>query len=122
MLSCSSVVCGCCCSVLTCICEVCASNSGHHDVKSLSAHSTSVGFLFASSIEYLTGTKDQVEKAAKAYRVYVSKADEHQEGEDYLVDHSIVIYLIAPDGECVDFLTQKTTASVTCLNALSRLR
>lgn len=65
----------------------------------------------ASSIEYLTGTKDQVAKAAKAYRVYFSKTEEHDEGEDYLLDHSIVIYLLAPNGDFLDFFTQRTTVS-----------
>ncbi|CAM9462211.1 unnamed protein product [Ectocarpus sp. 13 AM-2016] len=64
---------------------------------------------FHHSIEYLTGTKDQVAKAAKAYRVYFSKTDEHEEGEDYLLDHSIVIYLLAPNGDFLDFFTQRTT-------------
>ncbi|CAN0326777.1 unnamed protein product, partial [Ascophyllum nodosum] len=64
---------------------------------------------FHPSIAYLTGTKDQVAKAAKAYRVYFSKTEEHEDDEDYLVDHSIVIYLIAPNGEFLDFFTQRTT-------------
>ncbi|CAB1110425.1 unnamed protein product [Ectocarpus sp. CCAP 1310/34] len=64
---------------------------------------------FHHSIEYLTGTKDQVAKAAKAYRVYFSKTEEHEEGEDYLLDHSIVIYLLAPNGDFLDFFTQRTT-------------
>ena len=50
-------------------------------------------------------------KAAKAYRVYFSKTEEHEDDEDYLVDHSIVIYLIAPNGEFLDFFTQRTTVS-----------
>ncbi|CAM9423091.1 unnamed protein product, partial [Choristocarpus tenellus] len=66
---------------------------------------------FHQSIEYLTGTKEQVARAAKSYRVYFSKTDEHEEGEDYLVDHSIVLYLLAPDGEFLDFFTQRTTVS-----------
>lgn len=61
------------------------------------------------SIEYLTGTKDQVAKAAKSYRVYFSKTEEHEEGEDYMLDHSIVIYLVAPNGDFLDFFTQRTT-------------
>lgn len=69
---------------------------------------------YLGSIEYLTGTKDQVAKAAKAYRVYFSKTEEHDDDEDYLVDHSIVIYLLAPDGDFLDFFTQRTTVSVGC--------
>ena len=68
-------------------------------------------FYLSNSIQYLTGTKDQVEKAAKAYRVYFSKTEEHNEDEPYLVDHSIVIYLLAPDGDFLDFFTQRTTVS-----------
>lgn len=48
-------------------------------------------------------------KAAKAYRVYFSKTEQHEEGEDYLLDHSIVIYMLAPDGDFLDFYTQRTT-------------
>lgn len=69
----------------------------------------------ADSIQYLTGTKAQVEKAAKAYRVYFSKTEEHDENEPYLVDHSIVIYLLAPNGDFLDFFTQRTTVSLTII-------
>lgn len=70
-----------------------------------------------SSIEYLTGTKDQVAKAAKSFRVYFSKTEEHEEGEDYMLDHSIVIYLLAPNGDFLDFFTQRTTVSCDGSNA-----
>lgn len=65
---------------------------------------------FHPSIDYLTGTTEQVGAAAKAYRVYFSKAhDVDVESEDdYLVDHSIVLYLVAPNGEFVEFYTQRT--------------
>ena len=67
----------------------------------------------------LTGTPDQVRDICKAFRVYHVKAsspppatdDEkgvENEDEDYLVDHSIVMYLIGPDGMCIDFFTQMT--------------
>lgn len=61
----------------------------------------------------LTGTPGQVAKAAKAYRVYfseVDRADGEDAGEDYLVDHSIVIYLLGPDGTFKEFFTQMMTA------------
>lgn len=54
---------------------------------------------------FLTGTPEQVQRMAKKYRVYVSKADETEEG-DYLVDHSIVIYLHDAAGDLADCLTQ----------------
>jgi protein SCO1/2 len=75
---------------------------------------------FSSRIHYidfhprftgLTGTRDQVAAACRAYRVYFSKADEHEDDEDdYLVDHSIIMYLIKPDGEFEDFFTQSVEA------------
>jgi protein SCO1/2 len=36
------------------------------------------------------------------------KANENEsDDEDYLVDHSIVLYLISPEGEFLEFFTQK---------------
>lgn len=53
----------------------------------------------------LTGTPKQIADTCKAFRVYHIQ-QEHEEDEDYLVDHSIVIYLLGPDGEFLDFFTQ----------------
>ncbi|EAZ21820.1 protein SCO1 homolog 1, mitochondrial isoform X1 [Oryza sativa Japonica Group] len=49
----------------------------------------------------LTGTTDEIRKVARAYRVYYMKTEE--EGSDYLVDHSIVMYLMNPKMEFVKF-------------------
>ncbi|PIN17583.1 putative cytochrome C oxidase assembly protein [Handroanthus impetiginosus] len=49
----------------------------------------------------LTGTPDEIKNAARAYRVYYMKTEE--EGSDYLVDHSIVMYLMDPDMQFVKF-------------------
>lgn len=65
---------------------------------------------FHPALLYLTGTVEQVAAAAKAYRVYFSKVDDQTE-EDYLVDHSIVLYLNGPDGQFLDFFTQRTLVS-----------
>lgn len=52
----------------------------------------------------LTGSLEQVAAAAKAYRIYYRRAPEdadtlHEEKEDdYLMDHSVYIYLMSPDG------------------------
>ncbi|KAL0030687.1 hypothetical protein WJX77_002157 [Trebouxia sp. C0004] len=55
----------------------------------------------------LTGTIKQVKDAAKAYRVYFTKTDE---SKDYLVDHSIIMYLIDPKGDFVSFYGKNYTA------------
>ncbi|KAK4731088.1 hypothetical protein R3W88_024076 [Solanum pinnatisectum] len=49
----------------------------------------------------LTGSPEEIKKTARAYRVYYMKTEE--EGSDYLVDHSIVMYLMDPKMEFVKF-------------------
>ena len=63
---------------------------------------------FHPSIRFLTGTPDQVKRAAKAYRVYYSNTNSSSEEDDwdYLVDHSIVMYFVSPEGEFLEFFTQ----------------
>lgn len=56
----------------------------------------------------IAGTKQQLAAVTRAYRVYFSKANEVEEDDDdYLVDHSIVMYLVSPSGEFLDFYGQK---------------
>lgn len=49
----------------------------------------------------LTGSKEATGAAAKAYRVYYSFGPGYGETDDYLVDHTIVEYLMDPDGDFV---------------------
>jgi len=70
----------------------------------------------------LTGSEQAVTDAAKAYRVYFSRTDtggQFSDGgadsassndDDYLVDHSIITYLIDPAGEFVTFYGKNFTA------------
>ncbi|KRB51143.1 MAG: SCO family protein [Pseudomonadota bacterium] len=51
--------------------------------------------IFPKGTIGLTGTPEQVDAAAKAYRVYYKK---NGEGADYLVDHSTAAYLMDPKG------------------------
>lgn len=49
----------------------------------------------------LTGRPEQIEAAAKAFRVYFSKAENADAPDDYSMDHSAFLYLMGPDGEYV---------------------
>ena len=60
---------------------------------------------FHPDFVFLTGSPTQVQEMAKKYRVYVSKAEETEDG-DYLVDHSIVVYFHDDEGELADCFTQ----------------
>lgn len=56
--------------------------------------------LFGDRLVALTGTDAEVKAAARAYKVYFTKAASSGEGEDdYLMDHSGFIYLMDPDGK-----------------------
>ena len=46
----------------------------------------------------LTGSPEDIRKAAKAYRVYYAKA-KSDSATDYLMDHSSIVYLMSPKGE-----------------------
>lgn len=45
--------------------------------------------------------------AAKAYRVYYTKTND--DPKDYLVDHSIIMYLLDPQGRFVAFYGKNNT-------------
>lgn len=61
---------------------------------------------FPEGLVGLTGTEEQVAAAARAWRVYFSRAGE---GDDYLVDHTSIIYLMDSDGELASVFTHGTT-------------
>lgn len=56
---------------------------------------------FHPSIIGLTGSPQQVAAAAKAYKVYYKKA-EQVDDDNYMIDHSTLIFLMAPDGTFID--------------------
>jgi protein SCO1/2 len=63
---------------------------------------------FHPDLVALTGSEEQVAKAAKAYRVYYAKVGE-EGSDDYLMDHSSFIYLMGPDGAYLAHFTHTAT-------------
>jgi protein SCO1/2 len=66
---------------------------------------------FSPKLLGLTGTPEQIAKAAKEYRVYYA---EHRTGpgpNDYSMDHSSIIYLMGPDGQFVEPIPADETAA-----------
>ena len=57
----------------------------------------------------LTGSKQQVEAAKKAYRVYAAKADQSADDpDDYLMAHGSTLYLMGPKGEFEAFFSHQS--------------
>ncbi len=56
----------------------------------------------------LTGTDEQIAKVAKAYRVFYQKAP-GATGEDYLMDHSTLIYLMDGEGKFLTYFGPQAT-------------
>mmetsp|Transcript_6121 Transcript_6121/g.19278 ORF Transcript_6121/g.19278 Transcript_6121/m.19278 type:complete len:298 (-) Transcript_6121:321-1214(-) len=60
----------------------------------------------------LTGSFEEVRRACRAYRVYFTKptADEIRAG-DYLIDHSIISYLLSPEGHFIEYFGKSLSAA-----------
>lgn len=68
---------------------------GRDDAKTLREYVTN----FHPTLVGLTGTEDEIAKAARAYRVYYAKAQATADSDNYLMDHSSFIYLMSREGK-----------------------
>uniref|UniRef100_A0A9J2P4U5 Transcription initiation factor IIF subunit alpha n=1 Tax=Ascaris lumbricoides TaxID=6252 RepID=A0A9J2P4U5_ASCLU len=62
---------------------------------------------FSPKLRGYTGSREQVDKVAKTFRVYYSQGPRSKNApDDYIVDHSVIMYLVDPDGNFHDYYGQ----------------
>lgn len=70
----------------------------------------------------LTGSLEECERAAREYRVYFAIPDDYDpDAQDYLVDHSIIMYLMDPTGKFCDYTTKEFTWHESYTKLLRRM-
>ena len=70
----------------------------------------------------LTGTFEETDAAARNFRVYYAIPDEPgMTDTDYLIDHSIVMYLMDPNGKFVDYTTKEFSWNESYTKLLRRM-
>ncbi|OON17251.1 SCO1/SenC [Opisthorchis viverrini] len=75
---------------------------------------------FSPNLVGLTGTKEEIDKVAKLYRIYYSAGPKDVDG-DYIVDHTVVMYLLDPNGEFCTYYGQVKPVPEICRDILAKM-
>lgn len=65
---------------------------------------------FSPRLIGLTGTPEEIATVAKAYRVYARKVPDSTSAAGYSMDHSVITYVMGPDGAYKAHFTHSTDA------------
>jgi protein SCO1/2 len=65
---------------------------------------------FPKNLMGLTGSLEEIDAVADAYRVHYKKIESPQTTASYLMEHSSVLYLMDADGRFADVFTHASTA------------
>jgi protein SCO1/2 len=68
----------------------------------------------------LTGPLERLTAVAKAFRIYISTVP--ADAEDYLVDHSICLYLMDTNGQILEYFGQHMTAEESIIKAVDLIQ
>lgn len=66
----------------------------------------------------LTGNREQVEEASRAFRVYYADGPKDGDG-DYIVDHTVIMYLLDPKGRFCEYFGQNRSAGEVSSSIIS---
>nr|VZI51267.1 unnamed protein product [Spirometra erinaceieuropaei] len=76
---------------------------------------------FSPKLVGLTGSREQINIVAKRYRIYHSEGPKDSDG-DYIVDHTVVMYLINPRGEFVEYYGQVKPVQEIVRSIMNRMK
>ena len=77
---------------------------------------------FAPGLVGLTGTREQVDTAKDAFKVYAQKREDDGSASDYLYDHTDFIYVLDADGKYFTIVKPDDTVDAAAATLRSGLR